>query len=100
MSDQPVPSLKCATCGQSLCTRKQTLNLALGILEEMKCLDCLAAIEQSSAPELLEGTIGYILGRDCFRKQWHNYTKIADCPDRVGCHPSVCFSEDVKNDGA
>jgi hypothetical protein len=86
----------CQGCGQSLCLRKSVINLALGNDEVMLCLICLAQQNQSSPPEVLDGIRDYILGRECFRKEWVKYPNRAACPDPKGCIPDVCFGG---NDG-
>jgi hypothetical protein len=84
----------CQGCGQSLCLRKTVINLALGNGEKMFCLICLAEQNDSTPTEVLEGIRDYILGRECFRKEWVKYPNRGACPDPDGCIPDVCFGGD------
>lgn len=83
----------CSRCGAYLCIRKQTLNLALGNIESLFCLACLADNERESPESLLLGTVGYIMSRDCFKKEWLRYAGIEDCPEPRTCVPETCFNE-------
>jgi hypothetical protein len=71
--------------------RKTVINLSLGNTEQLKCLVCLAAEEGSAPEQILSGAVDYILGRECFRKEWLRYQSVKDCPDPEGCIPKVCF---------
>ncbi len=84
-------ALLCFKCQAPLCLRKQVINLALGLTEEMMCLSCLAQEHGQSPSELLQGLQDYINSRECFAKQWRRYSSIAFCPDAVGCVPAACF---------
>lgn len=82
---------ECVRCSAQLCLRKQVINLALGMAEEMFCLDCLARENSQDAREVLESVKDYIHGRECFAKQWKRYSSVEYCPDRGGCVPDSCF---------
>jgi hypothetical protein len=84
--------LTCHTCGAPLCLRKQMINLAVGNVEDMFCLLCLAKDSSQSPQELLAGLSLYINKRDCLRKEWARYTDVSYCPDRLGCLPDICFA--------
>lgn len=86
---------KCAECGAPLCVRKQVINLALGNVEALYCLICLSKSEETQPDKLISGMVGYILGRDCFRKEWTRYTCVADCPEPKSCFPQTCFNGKV-----
>lgn len=86
------PSL-CARCAAALCLRKQVINLALGLADEMLCLDCLGADSQTSAESVLNRMIPYIMARECFSKQWNRYGDAGACPDPEGCHRKTCFMQ-------
>lgn len=94
MTDQvdDVPT-QCSKCGAALCLRKQVINLALGNVEAVYCLDCLAVIEQEAPQKLISGLAGYIMGRDCFRKEWVRYKGVEDCPQPSTCIPETCFNK-------
>ncbi|MFN8555766.1 MAG: hypothetical protein U0103_30225 [Candidatus Obscuribacterales bacterium] len=94
MADQVegVP-VQCSKCGAALCLRKQVINLALGNVEVVYCLDCLSAIEQETPQKLVSGLAGYIMGRDCFRKEWVRYKGVEDCPSPSTCIPETCFNK-------
>lgn len=81
----------CSKCGAALCLRKQVVNLALGLTDQMLCLTCLAAENEQTTAEVLDGIKDYILSRECFAKQWKRYTSVEYCPDRAGCIPAQCF---------
>lgn len=83
----------CRTCGAVLCIRKQVINLALGNVEEHFCLNCLAKSEHETPENLVSGMVGYIMGRDCFRKEWVRYKGIEDCPEPTTCIPQTCFNK-------
>jgi hypothetical protein len=94
--DQPAIAVKdapahCSGCGASLCLRKQVINLALGNIETMSCLNCLSQAEGNSPESLIAGTVEYILSRDCFAKEWVRYACADYCPDPLGCFPKTCF---------
>jgi hypothetical protein len=89
---QPLPT-QCFECAAALCVRQTTINLSLGNLEQMKCLVCLAAEEDTTPEQILSGAVDYILGRECFRKEWVRYQGVQDCPDPLGCIPAVCFGK-------
>jgi hypothetical protein len=84
----------CFVCGAALCLRKQTINLALGNDTNMKCLKCLAQESAVNEATILKNTSGYILNRDCLRKEWVRYEQVEHCPDRAGCIPDICFGEE------
>lgn len=81
----------CHKCQAPLCLRKQVINLALGLTEEMMCLSCLGKENEQDPRELLEGLRDYIDQRECFAKQWRRYESVDYCPDRHGCISDVCF---------
>ncbi len=86
---QDMPSA-CKDCSAKLCLRKQVVNLALGNVDTMSCLNCLGAQSNKSASQVLEQIVPYILSRDCFAKKWRNYKDsgtMSSCDD-------VCCSED------
>jgi len=83
--------LFCHKCQAPLCLRKQVMNLALGLTEEMLCLACLGQQHGQKPTELLEGLKDYIGRRDCFANQWRRYSSIEFCPDTVGCVATACF---------
>jgi hypothetical protein len=83
----------CHRCEAPLCLRKQVVNLALGLTEQMMCLECLARDNAQNARELLEGLQDYIQGRDCFAKQWRRYESVEFCPDKKNCLPDQCFQK-------
>jgi hypothetical protein len=82
----------CSKCGAALCIRKQVINLSLGKVESMLCLVCLAQSEGCQPEKLISGMVGYIMGRDCFRKEWVRYRGIDDCPAPDTCFPQTCFN--------
>src|ERR1700728_3881371 len=59
----------CSKCDAPLCVRKQVINLALGNTEEMQCLKCLAKESESSESDVLKTSRGYVMERECFRKE-------------------------------
>lgn len=81
----------CASCSELLCLRKQVINLALGNTEQMFCLTCLAGQSETTPETLLKETRAYLLGRECFKKEWIKYETVDYCPDREHCLPSICF---------
>ncbi len=84
---------ECSRCGAALCIRKQVINLALGNVDALFCLVCLAQNEQETPENLVSGMVGYIMGRDCFRKEWVRYKDIGDCPAPTTCIPQTCFNK-------
>jgi hypothetical protein len=82
----------CAKCEAPLCLRKQVINLALGNTEEMHCLHCLALESDTTEADVLRTSRGYVMERECFRKEWQKYRDQTACPDRKGCIPDVCFA--------
>jgi hypothetical protein len=83
---------ECSRCASPLCLRKQVLNLAVGNIETMFCLECLSAESKQEPDELLAGMKLYVLGRDCLRKEWQKYATESFCPARETCYPSICFA--------
>lgn len=89
----PEPSFfdyTCDRCGQPLCERVQLMNLALNYEEEIYCLNCLAAEQGMSEPELAEFTKAYIQSRDCFKTPWDKFNA-KPCP-KLSTHQ--CFCQD------
>ncbi len=84
---------QCGNCGAALCIRKQVINLALGNAETLLCLTCLAQSEGETPASLILGMAGYIMGRDCFRKEWVRYQTVVDCPEPETCIPQTCFNK-------
>jgi hypothetical protein len=91
-SPDSMPAL-CSKCKRVLCLRKQVMNLAVGNIDEMFCLECLGEESGRKALEVLLTLKGYALNRECFLKQWRGYESEADCPDPGGCFPGQCFSQ-------
>lgn len=83
----------CKTCSKSLCLRQKVVNYALGNDEELFCLSCLGAQNQCSAAELVIDLREYILGRECFAKEWKKYPERSFCPCPSGCIIEVCFGD-------
>jgi hypothetical protein len=83
----------CAGCSAPLCLRKQVLNLAVGNIDVMFCLQCLAQQSDQAPDELLAGMKLYVLGRDCLKKEWHKYESEDFCPAPESCYPSICFGD-------
>jgi hypothetical protein len=87
----------CCHCGAKLCVRKQVVNLALGNPDEMQCLQCLANESETGEAEVLTSARGYVMSRECFRKEWNKYPDRKACPDPKGCIPGVCFNEGARS---
>lgn len=83
----------CASCNAVLCLRKQVINLALGNVETMQCLECIAREAECTVESLLERMVVYTGSRQCFSREWQRYTHISHCPDRNGCFPNICFGK-------
>jgi hypothetical protein len=83
----------CSSCRAPLCLRKQVVNLALGNTDEMFCLVCLGAESSRSPQEVVANLTGYIMSRECFRKEWVRYKDVSYCPDPMNCCPNTCFPE-------
>ncbi len=84
-------TISCADCGESLCLREKTINLALGNTEIMYCLKCLGAKENKNPEEILAKIKKYIMARECFEKEWIKYKDISYCPKPDSCFPHTCF---------
>jgi hypothetical protein len=84
---------RCSECGAALCIRKQVINLAMGNVDTAFCLNCLAKIERETPESIISGLAGYIMGRDCFRKEWLRYRSVRDCPEPTTCIPQTCFNK-------
>lgn len=83
---------KCTKCSRALCLRQKVMNLTVGNVEEMFCLECLGAESDRKAEDVLGTLKGYALNRECFAKEWRRYKSLSDCPDIAGCYPDRCFS--------
>src|SRR5215470_5021448 len=81
----------CCLCGKALCLRKQVINLALGNVEEMKCLACLGKEGGKAPDQVLADIKEYVHSRDCFLKEWRKYVDVSYCPDPDHCFPDICF---------
>lgn len=80
------PVGRCEGCGAHLCLRKQIVNLALGNVEHMSCLNCLGAQSGKSQTEVLSAIRPYILSRECFAKKWQAEPLCSECEN------CICFS--------
>lgn len=80
----------CKSCQAVLCLRQQVVNLALGQVDVMSCLHCLAVENEQSEADVLENIVPYILSRDCFAKEWRRFSGVEDCPVPGGCHSVLC----------
>ncbi len=89
--------LQCATCAARLCLRKQVINLSLGNVDSMYCLDCLAKSSIRQPEEVLVSIKTYILSRECFKKEWVKYKDVRFCPSPDTCFPDSCFQCDEDN---
>lgn len=76
----------CARCSSGLCARKQVVNLSLGYVDEMLCLSCIAAESDTSVSALLDRIVPYIMTRECFSKQWRQFSDPTVCAHPQGCH--------------
>ena len=83
--------LVCSGCGAALCLRQQVLNLTVGSTDEMLCLVCLAADNETSPEELLGRLKEYVQSRECFKREWDRYEGRAFCPAPDSCYPDSCF---------
>jgi hypothetical protein len=83
----------CVDCGEFLCLREKTINLALNNTEIMYCLKCLGLRENKNPEELLAKIKKYIMARDCFKKEWIKYKDISFCPKQLTCFPNTCFAK-------
>lgn len=86
----------CSGCSRPLCIRQQVINLALGYIESMSCLFCLAKETNNEPEQIIENLAPYIDGRECFRKSWIRYESVQHCPDPLGCLPDACFKTALK----
>lgn len=84
---------ECSKCKRPLCLRQKVMNLTVGNVDELFCLECLGQESDRKAVEVLLTLKGYALSRECFSKEWRRYTTVDDCPDRLGCCPEQCFSQ-------
>ncbi len=60
----------CAGCGHCLCGHLVLCNVALGLKDAPRCLDCLARGLHRSPGALLGELVNYIQRRECFRQAW------------------------------
>ncbi len=67
------------------------INLALGNLDEMFCLNCLGADSAREPEDVLLGVKDYVLSRACFKKEWAKYPNVSFCPEPHSCVPASCF---------
>ena len=81
----------CFICHRKICMRQQVINLALGYIESMFCLHCLAKDMGRSPAEIIESLRPYISERQCFKQSWIKYQGVEYCPDPEGCVPKTCF---------
>ena len=83
----------CSSCARPLCLRQQVINLALGFVDEMRCLQCLGDENKKKPDSVLDDLMVYIHSRECFKSQWVKYLDESHCPFPKECYPSVCFKE-------
>ena len=74
------------------------INLALGNIDEMFCLNCLGRESARDPENVLTGIKDYVLSRACFKKEWAKYPKVSFCPEPHACYPESCFASDDLND--
>jgi len=84
----------CDDCSGRLCIRQQTINLALGHIDEMFCLRCLGKSYKRDPAEILDGVKTYILTRPCFKNEWVKCRDESDCAAPESCYPGVCIQEE------
>jgi hypothetical protein len=85
----------CCDCKSPLCLRKQVINLALGHVDDMYCLNCLGKNSEREPQEVLGGIKDYILSRACFKKEWVKYPNASHCPEPETCFPTICFEDEL-----
>jgi hypothetical protein len=90
----PYEEAFCKKCKKSLCLRQKVVNYVLGHDEELFCLFCLGEQNQSGAAELVGNMREYILGRECFAKEWRKYPDRSYCPCPSRCIIEVCFGDE------
>ncbi len=88
----------CSQCQQPLCVRKQVINLALGNVDAMFCLDCLGKDSDREPLEVLTGVKSYVLSRPCFKKEWVKYPDRTHCPQPQSCFSEACFEDDDQDE--
>ena len=81
----------CPKCGQDVCRRAYTINLALGYAEEQVCLICLSKMCNQDIGDLFDFVFGYIQSRDCFKKEWVKMKDKSECPLPNLCVIKKCF---------
>lgn len=80
----------CDRCGAPVCERVQVMNLALDYVDELFCMDCLAAEQDMEPAALAEFAKEYVYARECFKTPWDNFNaKI--CPK---IEQQQCFCQD------
>lgn len=76
------------------------INLALGNVDEMFCLNCLGTESSRSPDEVLTGIKEYVLSRACFKKEWMKYPNVSFCPEPHSCYPDSCFTSHDLDDAS
>lgn len=69
----------CDRCARPYCERISIMNLALDLVEEAYCLECLAEDQGLNAEAFYTWILDYVESRECFQTPWHNYAYQA-CP--------------------
>ena len=88
--DLPFP---CPKCGQDVCRRAYTMNLALGYADEQVCLNCLSKIHNQTMGSMFDFVYGYVQSRDCFKKEWDRMKTKNECPLPRTCVIQKCFAK-------
>jgi hypothetical protein len=63
----------CDACGRPYCERIQVMNLVLDNIEDMYCLECLAAQEGQTPEAFYHWILDYVEARECFKTPWDNF---------------------------
>jgi hypothetical protein len=89
MSEVPFFDYTCDVCDAPVCERVSILNLTLDIEDSLYCLPCLTRWQEEQPAEvalsavqvqtLRDFLMGYVSGRDCFKKPWQSFDA-TPCP--------------------
>lgn len=76
-------TVRCADCGEPVCSQEVLLAIAIGFKDSPRCLPCLGAALDQEPAELRDWLFDYIRQRECFWEAWNWANRTAGLAEGV-----------------